>query len=58
MGRAQTRSDKAKWKKKTHPTSKCKHAKCLCCHYLKILKIPSRKLKRQNAKDKILNNEI
>jgi len=48
--RAQNRHDKEKWKKKKHPASKCGDAKCLICHSAKVLKMPNRKLLRENSK--------
>jgi len=50
MARAQNRHDKAKWKKKKHPKSKCGNAKCFICHSDKLLNMPDRQTLRQIIK--------
>lgn len=50
MARAQNIHDKKKWKKKKHPASKCRKAKCTTCHSSKVLGTPDRQEKRANDK--------
>jgi len=52
MSKSENRHYNKVQKKKAHPAAKCGNAKCLFCHYNKVMKVPNRKLLQENSKNK------